>query len=419
MTAIIANGIPWFDQTGNTVNAHGGSLLKQGDHYYFFGEYKTNQKNHFTGFSCYSSVDLVNWNFEEMSLVPQSSGYLGPNRIGERVKVIQCPETNQFIMLMHTDSLLYDDPVIGLAISDEISGPYNFLGALKFQNQEVRAWDMGVFVDDDGVGYLVLHEGTIYQLSKDFKSGEKKVLENLAPGGESPVLFKQNEEYFFIFSHKTSWERNDNYYFYADKLSGPWHEGGLFCPPNTLTHNSQSTFVFKEKRNGQDCLMFMGDRWSFPKQKDGATYVWLPLICEKHFLSIPQFFSAWDYQTGKEVSIVPQEKIIFRESQKGKQFQFHFTGKSVALFGETNQHSGYAEVLIFNDEEKVVHQQIIDFYSYYLQDGLRYISPTLSEGTYQVKIMVTGEFGQWTNKAKKIFGSSNSEICLNGYTVYN
>ena len=57
-------------------------------------------------------------------------------------------------------------------------------------------------------------------------------------------LFKKEGIYYFLFSNKTSWEKNDNYYFTAPAVGGPWKKGGLFVPEGKLTYNSQTTFVF-------------------------------------------------------------------------------------------------------------------------------------------------------------------------------
>ena len=90
---IVNNGIPWFDDRGEIVNAHGACIVEENGRYYLFGEYKSDKSNAFPGFSCYSSDDLVNWKFERVVLPMQSSGILGPDRVGERVKVMKCPST--------------------------------------------------------------------------------------------------------------------------------------------------------------------------------------------------------------------------------------------------------------------------------------------------------------------------------------
>src|SRR5690606_29954604 len=78
----IHSGVPWFDQHGNTVSAHGAGIIKEGDRYYLFGEFKTDSANVFNGFACYSSTDLYNWTFECMALPVQEEGKLGPTRVG-------------------------------------------------------------------------------------------------------------------------------------------------------------------------------------------------------------------------------------------------------------------------------------------------------------------------------------------------
>ena len=34
----IVNGIPWYDQNGDPVSAHGANIIRDGDRYYMFGE---------------------------------------------------------------------------------------------------------------------------------------------------------------------------------------------------------------------------------------------------------------------------------------------------------------------------------------------------------------------------------------------
>ena len=224
---IICNGIPWFDDQGRIVNAHGACIVEDAGRYYLFGEYRSDETNSFVGFSCYSSDDLSNWKFERIVLPIQKEGLLGPNRIGERVKVMKCPSTGEYVMYMHTDDTKYCDPCIGYATSKTINGEYIFQGPFKIGNEPIRMWDMGTFQDTDGTGYLLIHEGDIYRLSEDYHSAEKRLVKNMAPGGESPAMFKKKGIYYFLFSNKTSWEKNDNYYFTAPTVSGPWKKGGL------------------------------------------------------------------------------------------------------------------------------------------------------------------------------------------------
>ena len=130
---LVVNGIPWFDDKGNIVNAHGACIVEENGRYYLFGEWKSDKSNAFPGFSCYSSDDLVNWKFENIVLRVQPEGILGPNRVGERVKVMKCPKTGEYIMLMHADDMGYKDPYIGLATCKTIAGDYQLQGPLLYK----------------------------------------------------------------------------------------------------------------------------------------------------------------------------------------------------------------------------------------------------------------------------------------------
>lgn len=294
----IVSGVSWFDQNNQEVNAHGICVVKEGDKYYLFGEYKSDTINAFTGFSCYSSSDMVNWKFEKIVLPVQQNGLLGPNRIGERVKVMKSPTTGEFVMYMHCDDLKYNDPHVGYATSKNIDGDYEFQGDLLHNGKYLRKWDLGSFQDSDGVGYLLTHEGFIYKLSPDYKSVESVVASNITKGGESPAMFKNKDLYYWLFSNKTSWERNDNYYLTAKSLEGPWLNRGLFAPEGSLTWNSQCSFVLPLVVNETDTLnIYMGDRWSFPKQGSAATQVWQPITVSDSTMSIPEFYDTWHYDT--------------------------------------------------------------------------------------------------------------------------
>lgn len=184
----INSGIPWFDTNLNVVSAHGAGIIKDHNKYYLFGEFKSDSIIDFTGFSCYSSDDLYNWKFEKIVLPVQKSGKLGPNRIGERPKVMKCPKTGEYIMYMHTDDLKYKDQAVGYATSKTIDGVYIFQGAILFNGEPIKKWDMGTFQDTDGTGYIITHSGNLYKLSHDYKSVTEQVVKNMTGQCESPVI---------------------------------------------------------------------------------------------------------------------------------------------------------------------------------------------------------------------------------------
>ncbi len=426
----IHSGIAWFDQNNNEVNAHGSCIVKEGEKYFLFGEYKTDSANVFIGFACYSSTDLMNWKFENIVLPQQSKGLLGPDRIGERVKVMKCPETGEFVMYMHTDDRKYNDPHIGYATCKTINGDYQFQGALLYEGGPIRRWDMGTFQDTDGKGYLLIHHGTIYELSSDYKSA-KRIVTSGQEAGESPAMFKSNGTYYWLSSNLTSWERNDNFYLTASSIKGPWTNRGLFAPKGSLTWNSQCSFVFPISNKQDTLLIYTGDRWSFPRQGSAGTYVWQPITVEGDSMSIPDFVESWSIDFPKaQWSTIELNKIsevkkdydiqgnwelkndMIRSNEKGALAVYYFTGRKVGIEAVSNNISGYAKIIIKNSKNEEIINTIVDFYSKYEYLSLKFLSPLLEQDDYTLSIEVLGEHGVWTDKSKKIFGSTNDYVII-------
>jgi len=411
----IVNGIPWYDQNGDPVSAHGANIIRDGDRYYMFGEYKTDSANVFTGFSCYSSEDLSTWRYEGIAFGRQNDGRMGPDRVGERPKVLRCPKTGEYVMLMHTDNLRYKDPCTCYATSRRITGPYEFQGPILYKGQPVRKWDIGSFMDDDGHGYLLVHHGFIYRLADDFHSLDSCLMNGVKDAGESPAMMKKDGIYYWMSSHTTSWERNDNMYWTATSLGGPWTYRDKFCPAGSLTWNSQCSFLLPL---GNGRWMYMGDRWSFPRQHQAATYVWLPVEARDSVLGIPEYMESWDVATGKPV-VLPLRTLTRGRTltRPGDSICVKFSGTRIGLTGNTDAASGYAEIVISDRNGKTVFETSVDFYSKTPATGLRWLSPQLPEGKYTLLVRCSEMKPNWTDKKRIIYGSKGhkveiSEVCL-------
>lgn len=405
--SVLTNGVPWFDTDGNVINAHGACIVEDGGKYWLFGEYKSDESNAFPGFGCYSSTDLVNWKFERVVLPVQKDGILGSGRVGERVKVMRCPATGEYVMLMHADNLKYTDPNIGIAVCDRINGDYKLLGTIEYDGNPIKQWDMGTFQDEDGTGYLLIHHGPIYKLSEDYRSvvGKAAHIEGM---GESPAMFKKDGIYYLLTSNLTSWERNDNYYFTAPSVEGPWSNRGLFCPEGSLTHNSQCTFVLPLKHNGDIIPMYMGDRWSYPHQASAATYVWLPMTTDGVSLSIPKYWAKWDVEKVNEV--ISKDKYVIHDwssNVTGDILAIPFHGRRISIIGESNNKSGYAWVSIKDKYGKILHRQYVDFYSKTKDYAPQYVSRLYPEDDYVLEVEVSGENSVWFDKKGNRFGGTD------------
>ncbi|MBQ8867333.1 MAG: family 43 glycosylhydrolase [Bacteroidaceae bacterium] len=416
----IVNGVPWTDDQGRPVNAHGACIVEEKGVYYLFGEWKSDTTNAFPGFACYSSRDLVNWKFERVALPLQKDGLLGPNRVGERPKVMRCPRTGEYIMLAHTDNMRYKDPQVGLAVAKNITGPYTFIGPLLYKGEPIRRWDMGTFQDHDGTGYLLMHHGDIYRLSKDYRKAVKKVASGIKGGGESPAMLHKDGVYYLFGSNLTSWERNDNFYHTATDIEGPWTKQGIFCPEGTLTYNSQSTFILPLHRGDSVVYMYMGDRWSYPHQASSATYVWMPLQIDGLKLSIPQYWPVWNPATMQPVTDLGGEviKVSFKADRKGAKLELPFEGTRIALIGHTFNNGGYGRISILDKSGNTVHTNLIDFYSKVDDHGLRYVSPQLPHASYTLVVECAGEHPQWSDKRKSHYGSHEDWVTVEEVRVY-
>lgn len=415
----IVSGIPWFDQNNQTVNAHGAGIIYDNGKYWLFGEYKSDTTNVFPGFGCYSSEDLAHWKFERVVLPVQKDGILGPDRVGERVKVMRCPKTGEHILFAHADDLRYSDPHVAVATCKTVNGDYQMKGTLNYKGKPVKRWDIGVFQDEDGTGYLLSHHGPIYRLSDDYLSVDTLIAQ-VEGMGESPAMFKKGGIYFLLTSNLTSWERNDNYYFTAPDPAGPWTRQGCFCPEQTLTWNSQSTFVLMLP---DGTPMYMGDRWSFPHQASSATYVWQPMQVEGTRLSIPDYWQVWDASAVSPVDILKDAKRLkgkdFSSNIVGDKTEAVFKGTQVAVTGKTNAHGGYARVSILDRQGKALFSSLIDCYSKVETEGIRFLSPKLRKGKYTIRIEVTGDRPNWSDKRKNIYGADDCFVNISSIYAFN
>lgn len=421
--AIVYSGVPWYDQNGETVNAHAGCVVHFDGKYFLFGEYKTDTSNEFSGFSCYSSTDLCNWHFEGLALPPQESGLMGPQRVGERVKVAHCPATGKFVMFAHSDDMGYRDPVTVVALAENIAGPYKLVGPLEYQGQPLRRWDLGLFQDYDGSAYVLYHEGEIFRLSPDFCCADTQVVSNCAPGGESPAIVRHEDQYFWMFSNKTSWDRNDNYYLTSTSLSGPWENKGLFAPVGTQTWDSQCGHIFDvQMDNGNVTSIYMGDRWSYPEQKSSATYVWMPLQFDRDTLCLPDFWDAWDPATASSVQAEGTFKSVHFDSEEpGNTFTWDFCigeadlANRLAIRQFPGPDGGYAEVTIRGSKGSF--SQVIDCYSKDLREKFAFVSNVLSPGSYSASIKVLGRQSEFWKKDGTRLGSNGFRVNIQSVGV--
>lgn len=344
-------GQVWPDNQGKHINAHGGAILVYNDIYYWFGEARLvrGEKDRTQyGVSCYSSKDLLNWKNEGLALrvINDTSSLLQPGCVIERPKVIFNTKTGKFVMWFHHElkGKGYAAAMTGVAVSDNITGPYKYLRSLRpnagiwpvnlpEENRKPKAdeasikrgseeWkaairdgfyvrrdfaggqmarDMTVFVEKNGKAWhvhsseenMTLHFSELTDNYLDFTGKYYRVL----PGdsNEAPAIFLAKGKYYMFTSGTTGWKPNPARLSVASSITGEWKTIGNPCrgteDENKITFGSQSTNVLPVPGKKNE-FIYMGDRWT-PENLADSRHIWLPVEWEKG-IPVIKWYNSWN-----------------------------------------------------------------------------------------------------------------------------
>ncbi|MEQ4209829.1 glycoside hydrolase family 43 protein [Actinopolymorpha sp. B9G3] len=320
--------------------------------WYWYGEDRSNGYFDSPGIHLYSSHDLYNWKDNGLALRTLSSqdqftndkyfahlykdytaeqreivwrdlstnlertdGWARPS-ILERPKVIYNKATGKWVMWVHSDgpssptsTSTYARAEAGVAIANSPKGPFRWLGSYRlnhvpsdsvpwcgsspaFDPAGGMARDMTLFVDDDGIGYIIYssEENRTMYISKlnaaytylsappETAVQGKDFVRTLACNQrEAPAMFKSEGRYYLVTSGATGWDPNPARYATATEILGTWTDRGnpISGPGAGDTYRSQSTNVIPYDRQ-QNKFIFMGDRWT-PSTLATSPYVWMPM----------------------------------------------------------------------------------------------------------------------------------------------
>lgn len=276
-------GERWYDDKGEIINAHGGGILYSGNTYYWFGEKRGIRASE--GVNVYSSKDLYNWKYEGLALA-QSDDTLSDIRKGcvmERPKVIYNNRTKKYVMWFHLElkGKGYSAARAGVAVSDKVTGPYQFVSSFRPNGNMSR--DMTLFVDDDNTAYHVYssrenYDLRIAKLTDDYLSPTTLDTMLFSKHREAPALLKYQNKYYLVTSGCTGWAPNKAALHVSNSLWGPWQhvQNNPMSGPNAdSTFGSQSTYI-QPVMGKKDRFVFMADKWN-PKDLKDSRYVWLPI----------------------------------------------------------------------------------------------------------------------------------------------
>jgi hypothetical protein len=287
----IKNDTFWETTNGEPIYSQGGGIFKFSDpetgeeKYYWYGvHYKqaemyredpsvTQSRNNFEGVNCYSSTDLVNWEFEADVLTPEEVfnnsgrgwGWLG------RMGVAYVKEADQYVLIIQ-----YNARVL-FATSDSPLGPFK-----RSHEKSMESWigtsntgDQTIFTDyDTGKSYLVYSYGRgrnkIYLSEIGLKNDTITLLDFKevfrGAGREGNCMFKYKDKYYLAASQLYGWDGSNAYYLKADDIWGPYlPENDMQIFPGAeddYAHISQTGFFYTVRGSKKETVIFCGDRWA-------------------------------------------------------------------------------------------------------------------------------------------------------------
>jgi hypothetical protein len=306
VTDCIVPGGDWRDTNGKLIAATEGGIIKVGDLYYLWGMDRSANNYAFVGINLYSSPDLKKWSFVNQILKKSSHPDLDNDAVVERAKLLHNEKTGQFVIWMHYEGHdAYKIAEVAYATCSTIGGNYTFKA--HFRPMDIDSRDINVYQDDDGRAYLICttfgnQNVSLFELDNTYTSIVKEVYRGSASNDmecEGHAIIKQGGYYFWLMSWCTGWDFNDNHYFYATKLSGPWTAGGSIAVVNTHTYESQVGFAVTVKGSDATTFLYTGDRWSVSNYSM-SRIVMLPITVSGTKLSVGwQDQYSLDVKTGR------------------------------------------------------------------------------------------------------------------------
>ena len=268
-TELIIPGGDWRDTDGKLIAATEGGIIKVGDIYYLWGMDRSANNYTFVGINLYSSSDLKNWTFVNQILKKTSHPDLDNDAVIERAKILHNKRSGQFVIWMHYEGHnAYSIAEVAYATCTTIGGDYVFQS--HFRPMGIDSRDINVYQDADGKAYLICttlgnQNVSLFELDSAYTSIVREVFRGSARNGmecEGHAIINTGGYYFWLMSWCTGWDFNDNHYFYARTLAGPWTAGGKIATSTTHTYESQVGFAVTVSGSEKTTFLYTGDRWS-------------------------------------------------------------------------------------------------------------------------------------------------------------
>lgn len=259
----------WRDDRGKLVHATEGGIIQVEGRWYLWGMDRSGNNGTFVGINLYSSPDLVHWTYVKQILRKDSDPLLNNNATVERAKILHNKRTGKFVMWMHYEGHdAYNVAEVGMAVADRIDGDYVFKEHYRPMSLDSR--DLNVYQDDDGKAYLICttkgnQNVSLFELDSTYTKIAGEVFRGAASNDmqcEGHAIVKSAGRYYWMMSRCTGWDFNDNRYYAAASLKGPWSSAQLIATSGTNTYESQVGWASALPGNDGRSFVYMGDRWS-------------------------------------------------------------------------------------------------------------------------------------------------------------
>jgi hypothetical protein len=346
--ATITNNITRFDCSGGPLNAHQGSMIRGAGNfsarYYLYGDWFRGCQPLGRGCRCvgdkpgmkvdgvgiFSTADFTHWRHEDVA----GGGHLQLFQGSNQPRVAFFPSTGLYHMYLQFP--------LRLATSISPTGPWQLhRGQIELATN--RSGDMNVFVDADGVPYLIytagLHAGgdgriRVQRLSLDGRRAISNATSLPFPPSpcEAPLMFRRKRQYYALFGHNCGCCRQGSevFVFTASHPLGPWKGGrDINTVDSADGHqrrvvNGQSAFVLEivPSAGGSSTFLWAADEWGTGVTRAANHQYWgsLAFYANGSVRPLGYYQHAWQLSYQSTAGGSTSRQIEYRKVQNGGKF---------------------------------------------------------------------------------------------------
>lgn len=268
----------WYDTNAEPIQAHGGSILFDGEKFWWYGENKHKITGTATGERCpyrhhglklYSSKDLYNW-ADEGYLFPESGDPQNPfypEYILDRPHVLYNKKTGLYVLWVKTGRKDFGACTFTVCTGKDLKS-MKFLK--EFTPSPHHAGDFDLF-ETEGKAYIVFENPhscmVLRELTEDYTGLAERYSEHLRFGTppyirEAPAYFERGGRRFLLTSGTTSYFANPSECYDITQLHGHWKSLGETCVNDGGSDSFRAQFssVYRYPF-AKDVYIALGDRW--------------------------------------------------------------------------------------------------------------------------------------------------------------